>query len=354
MNIFSLIQFASDRGASDLHMIVDSPPVLRVDGSLRPAESPPLTQEDMNAVFAQLASEDDRRKFEETYELDFGRSVPGVGRIRCNASKQRGTTSFTIRLVRSVIPGIDELGLPSVCKELVLKPRGLIIVSGPTGSGKSTTLSAMVNHLNKAEGRRVVTIEDPVEFVYTNDRCTITQRELGSDTRSFAGALKYVLRQDPDVILVGEMRDYETAAAVFTVAETGHLVLTTGHANGAAQAVERIIDLFPGDERPLAQARLASFLLAIMCQALVPRISGSGRVAAVEVMLASPAIKNTIREGRIYQLPNAMMTQAKSGMTTLDNALVKLYRKGVISQENMFAVCNDPEEVSKLITRTAV
>ena len=354
MDIFSLIQLASTRGASDLHLIVSSPPVLRVDGMLHPVESQPLTQEDMDAAFCQVASEEDRHKFEEALELDFGRSVPGVGRIRCNASKQRGTLSFTIRLVKSVIPGIDELGLPSVCKELVLKPRGLVIVSGPTGSGKSTTLSAMVNHLNSLEGRRVVTIEDPIEYVYSNDKCTITQRELGSDTRSFAGALKHVLRQDPDVILVGEMRDYETAAAVFTIAETGHLVLTTGHANGAAQAVERIIDLFPGDERPLAQARLASFLLAIMCQALVPRTEGIGRAAAVEVMLACPAIRNTIREGRIYQLPNAMMTQAKLGMITLDHALVKLYKKGVISQENMFAVCSDQEEVTKLIVRGTV
>jgi twitching motility protein PilT len=206
----------------------------------------------------------------------------------------------------------------------------------------------MINYLNSTESRRIVTVEDPVEYLYTNDKCTITQREVGKDTRSFSEALRHVLRQDPDVILVGEMRDHETAAAVMTIAETGHLVLTTGHATSASQAIERIIDLFPADERATAQSRLASFLNAVLCQILVPRKDGKGRVAAVEVMLACPAVRNTIREGRIFQLNNTIVTHSRLGMVLLDNALMKLYRNGVISGEDMMAFCNDPEEINKL------
>jgi len=352
MDIFSLVQLASAKGASDVHLVASSPPVMRIDGALQPmANNHITTTADIEEAFRQIASEEEMSKFKEHLELDFSQTLPNIGRIRCNASKQRGTTSLTIRLVPSGIPSLEELGLPEVCKELALKPRGLVVVSGPTGSGKSTTLSAMINYLNGMESRRVVTIEDPIEYIYSNNKCTITQRELGGDTHSFTAALKHVLRQDPDVILVGEMRDYETVAAVFTVAETGHLVLTTGHATSAAQAVERIIDLFPSHERPLAQARLASFINAILCQTLVPKAEGRGRVVAVEVLMACPAIRNTIREGRVYQIPNAMLTQARLGMVLLDHVLVKLYKKGSINYESMFAVCNDPEEVTKLITK---
>ena len=207
----------------------------------------------------------------------------------------------------------------------------------------------MINYLNSTESRRVVTIEDPIEYIYSNDKCTITQRELGADTQSFTQALRHLLRQDPDVILVGEMRDLETAAAVLTIAETGHLILTTGHAPSAPQTIERIVDLFPPNESHLVQSRLASLLVGILCQVLIPKTDGSGRVAAVEVMLASPAVRNTIREGKIYQLPNTMLTQARLGMVLLDNALVNLYRKGIISRENVFAFCNNEDEVATLI-----
>jgi len=223
------------------------------------------------------------------------------------------------------------------------------MVSGPTGSGKSTTLAAMINHLNNTENRRLVTIEDPIEYLYTSLKCTITQRELGTDTLSFAEALRHVLRQDPDVILVGEMRDLETAAAVLTTAETGHLILTTGHAPSAPQAIERVLDLFPPHERSLAQTRLASLLLGVIGQTLVPKADGSGRVAAVEVMLGNPAVRNLIREGKIYQLPNVIRTHAQEGMILLDQALLNLYSNGEISKENLFALCNNPEEVEKLI-----
>jgi twitching motility protein PilT len=355
MDIFSLIHLAAEKGASDLHLVADNTPIFRINGRLLPeADLPPLTTDDVAQAFQQISSEKERADFHHRLELDFGYTLPDVGRLRCNAAKQRGTLILTVRLIPLVIPTLNELGLPSICQDLAMKPRGLVVVSGPSGSGKSTTLAAMINYLNSTESRRVITLEDPIEYVYTNNKCTITQRELGNDTLSFADALKHILRQDPDVILVGEMRDLETAAAVLTVAETGHLVLTTGHATSAAQAVERIIDLFPTHERHLAQTRLASLLLGILCQALVPRIDGIGRTAAVEVMLATPAVKNIIREGRIHQLPNAIMTQTSSGMMLLDHALINLHRSGIISGDSLFACCNDREEVAKLMGKAEV
>jgi len=255
---------------------------------------------------------------------------------------------MVMRLLPSEIPDPDFLGLPKVCTDLIMRPRGLVVVSGPTGSGKSTTLASMIDYLNKVESRRVITIEDPIEYTYENQRCTITQREIGSDTHSFYDALRHVLRQDPDVILVGEMRDLETASAALTVAETGHLVLTTGHAPSASQAVERIANLFPPHERYLAQSRLASLLLGILCQALVPKADGSGRVAAIEVMLANPAVRNLIREGKSFQLPNVIRMNTQQNMELLDQALVRLFRANVITRERVYEFCNDPEEIAKL------
>ena len=349
MDIFLLLNLAKSKSASDLHLVASSPPMLRIHGSLEPAaDMAPLTPEDINQAFIQITTPEQREDFHRHLELDLGYSLPDGSRLRCNVAQQRGAMSLAIRLLPPVIPTIDELGLPQVCKELILRPRGLVVVSGPTGSGKSTTLAAMIQHLNVNESSHVVTIEDPIEYVYSSKKCAITQRELGSDTYSFAEALKHVLRQDPDVILVGEMRDTETAAAVLTIAETGHLILTTGHAPSASQAMERIIDLFPPHERHLAQTRLASLLIGALCQALVPKADGSGRVAAVEVMLANPAVRNLIREGKIYQLPNVIRTHTQEGMETLDQCLVNLYRKGIINKENLFAFCNDRDEIEKL------
>lgn len=349
MEIFPLIRSAAEKGASDIHLVADNCPIFRINGLLEPVDDlPVLSSDEIMHAFQQITTEKERADFHRCLELDFGYTVPDIGRLRCNAAKQRSTLSLTIRIIPLVIPALDELGLPQVCQDLALKPRGLVVVSGPSGSGKSTTLAAMLNYLNSVEYKRVVTIEDPIEYLHSNHKCTITQRELGGDTLSFADALKHILRQDPDVILVGEMRDLETAAAVLTVAETGHLVLTTGHATSATQAVERIIDLFPTHERHLAQTRLASLLLGILCQALVPRADGTGRAAAVEVMLANPAIKNIIREGKIHHLPNTIVTQASSGMMLLDHSLIDLYRRGVIERDSLFAFCNDRDEIAKL------
>jgi twitching motility protein PilT len=351
MDIMALIRIAKSRGASDLHMAVGTPAMLRINGYIVPAETdaPPLTGEDMKAAFDQMVSDQEGMDFYKNLELDFAYTVPDVTRVRVNAAMQRGTISMVMRLIPSKIPSIESLHVPEICKDLILRPRGLLMISGPTGSGKSTTLAAMIDYLNEKECRRVVTIEDPIEYMYTSKKCSITQRELGGDTHSFVEALRHVLRQDPDVILVGEMRDLETASAALTIAETGHLVLTTGHAPSTYQAVERVIDLFPPHERSLAQTRLASLLIGIMCQALVPRKDGKGRAPAVEIMLANTAVRNLIREGKIHQLPNAIRTNARMGMQLLDHALVSLHKDGIINTDNVYAFCNDKDEIEKLM-----
>jgi twitching motility protein PilT len=336
-------------------MVVGSPSILRVDGSLVSANGAvALTAEDINEAFIQLTTPEEREEFHRHLELDFGYTLSDVGRLRCNVAQQRGSISLAVRLLPPKIPTLEELELPAICKQLAVKPRGLVVVTGPTGSGKSTTLAAMIQYLNYNETRHVVTIEDPIEYVHTGVKCAITQRQLGTDTLSFANALKHILRQDPDVILVGEMRDQETADAVLTIAETGHFILTTGHAPSATQAIERIIDLFPPHQRHLAQTRLASLLVAALCQVLVPRADGSGRIAAVEVMLGNPAVKNLIREGKIYQLPNVIRTHRDMGMISLDEALVSLYLKGIITGKAVLDLCNDRQEVEKLIGKIKV
>ncbi len=355
MDILALLRTAKDKAASDVHLVASSPPLLRIDGSLQAINgAAPLTGEDIKQAFNQLTTPEQQDDFGNNLELDFGYNMPDVGHLRGNAAQQRGAISLAIRLLPPKIPTIDQLELPDICKQLAIRPRGLIIVTGPTGSGKSTTLAAMINHLNTTESRHVVTIEDPIEYVHPSLKCAITQRQLGSDTISFAAALKHVLRQDPDVILVGEMRDIDTAAAVLTIAETGHLVLSTGHAPSATQSMERIIDLFPPEERHLAQTRLASLLVGVLCQVLVPRADGAGRVAAVEIMLANPPVKNLIREGKIYQLPNVIRTHREIGMISLDEALVNLYLKQVITGETLLAFCNERAEVEKLIGKINV
>jgi len=355
MDVFSLLAIAKSRRASDLHLVAASPPLLRIDGSLRPVDSmSTLTGEEISEAFAQMTTPQQREDFSNNLELDFSYNLPGVGHLRCNAARQRGAISLAVRLLPPKIPTVDELELPEMCKQLILKHRGLVVVTGPTGSGKTTTLAAMINHLNTNDSRHVVTIEDPIEYIQIGKKCAITQRQLGTDTKSFPEALKHVLRQDPDVILVGEMRDFDTAAAVLTIAETGHLVLTTGHAPSATQAMERIIDLFPPEGRHLAQTRLASLLIAVLCQVLVPRAGNSGRIAAVEIMLANPPVKNLIREGKIYQLPNVIRTHRDIGMISLDEALVNLYLKQTITGENLLAFCNEREEVEKLIGQVEI
>jgi twitching motility protein PilT len=355
MDVFSLLRMGSSRRASDLHMVVGSPATFRIDGSLVAADGvATLTAEDINEAFLQLTTPEEREQFHRHLELDFGYTLPDIGRLRCNAAQQRGSISLAVRLLPPKIPTIDELELPPIFKELALKQRGLVVVTGPTGSGKTTTMAAMIHHLNTHTTRHVVTIEDPIEYVFPSVKCAITQRQLGVDTLSFANALKHILRQDPDVILVGEMRDPDTADAVLTVAETGHFILTTGHAPSATQAMERIIDLFPPHQRHLAQSRLASLLIGAVCQTLVPRTDGSGRIAAVEIMLGNPPVKALIRDGKIYQLPNVIRTHHDIGMITMDEALVNLYLQKIITAKTLLEFCNDPKEVEKMMGKVVV
>jgi len=355
MDIFSLLRAGNSRRASDLHMVVGSPATFRIDGHLVAADGvATLTAEDINEAFLQLTTPQEREQFHRHLELDFGYTLPDIGRLRCNAAQQRGSISLAVRLLPPKIPTIDELELPAICRELALKQRGLVVVTGPTGSGKTTTMAAMIQHLNTHDTRHVVTVEDPIEYVYPSIKCAVTQRQLGTDTLSFANALKHILRQDPDVILVGEMRDPDTADAVLTVAETGHFILTTGHAPSATQAMERIIDLFPPHQRHLAQSRLASLLVGVLCQTLVPRADGSGRIAAVEIMLGNPPVKALIRDGKIFQLPNVIRTHRDIGMIMLDEALVSLYLDKTITSKTVLEFCNDQKEVEKLMGKVVV
>jgi twitching motility protein PilT len=350
MDIIELLYLARSKGASDLHLVCSRPPILRINGVLQPLDDlPDLTNAAIETAFSQIASFEEREVFKKSLELDFSYSMPHVMRLRCSASRQRKTISLALRLIPWMIPTFEELYLPEICKHLVTRPRGMVVISGPTGSGKTTTLAAMIDYLNNNENLRVETVEDPIEYVYLDNKCTITQRQIGVDTLSFADSLKHVLRHDPDVVLVGELRDGETAAAALNLAETGHLVLTTGHAPGAAETIDRIINLFPPTDRFLAQTRIASLLIGVVCQTLVPTVSNRGRIPAVEVMLANPAIKNLIREGKIYQLDNTIRSNTQSGMVLMDHSLVDLYKRKQISIDMLLSLCNDRSEVDRLM-----
>jgi len=350
MNIHDLFKLLVESGASDLHLTALSLPVLRIDGELIPQNHrDALTPEDITQAFTDITTEEQRSRFVQELELDFAIEVAGIGRFRVNASMQRATLRLAIRVVRTIIPSIDELLLPQVCKALAVKEHGLVLITGPAGSGKSTTLAAMIEYLNGMRRRCIITIEDPIEFVHQNRECFISQREVGSDTRSFANALSHALRQDPDVILVGEMRDLETIATVLTAAETGHLILATLHTPNAPQAIDRIVDVFPPHQQPQARIQLSTTLEGVIYQALIPRADGAGRIVATEVMIATDAIRNLIRDGKTPQMVSVMQTGAKSEMQTLDQALIDLYRRGLISLDDVLCRCRDLEVVKKTI-----
>ncbi len=350
MDIFTLINAAVIKGASDLHMSVNCPPLIRVDGFLEKIDNlPDLTESDMRKALEQLATRDDIDIFNRERELDFSQALPDGTRLRCSVAQQRGFTNLAIRILSSTVPSIDELELPQMYKKLISRETGLIVVSGPTGSGKSTTQAAMIQFLNTNMMRHIVTLEDPIEYLHVNIKSSIIQRELGRDTYSFAAALKHVLRHDPDVICVGEMRDPETARSALSLADTGHLVLTTGHAPNAPQAVQRIVDLFPPEERYTAQVRLASLLTAVLCQRLVPRANSPGRIAAVEIMIANSAVRSLIHDGRFSQLFNVIRISQQEGMVSLDDALVSLYNRKIITRETLLENCLELADVKKVI-----
>ncbi|MBE0480026.1 MAG: type IV pilus twitching motility protein PilT [Dehalococcoidia bacterium] len=349
MQIEDLLRLTVERGASDLHLRVPSPPILRIDGSLKPVEDlPGVTPQYSKEALEHITTETQRDRFYKDLELDLAYSMRGLGRFRVSAFFQRGTISLAIRQVSLKIPTIDELGLPAVCKTLVLKPRGLVLVTGPTGTGKSTTLASMINHLYKNDARNVITIEDPIEFMHQNEKCIIAQRDLGDDTKSFATALRHALRQDPDVILVGEMRDLETISTAITAAETGHLVLSTLHTSSAPQTIDRIIDVFPAHQQEQVRFQVGMVLQGVLSQTLIPRAAGKGRVAAFEIMVSTDAVRNLIREGRTDQLPTYLQTGRQHGMQTMDQDLQKLVKAGAITLEEALMRCTKPEEFRNL------
>ena len=349
MDIFELLAIAKEKNASDLHLSVDSSPLIRVDGKLtRVPDSDPLTKTDLEIAFMQVTTMDKLEKFQKDLELDFQHVLPDGTCLRCSAAQERGQLSLAFRILPPIVPTLDDLQLPEIYKKLSQLERGLIIISGPTGSGKTTTQAAIIEYINANQTRHILSFEDPIEYSHRNINSKIIQRELGGDTLSFAEALKHSLRHDPDVIVVGEMRDSETAAAVISLAETGHLVISTSHAPNAAQAVERIVDLFPYNERYLVQMRMASLLSGVLCQILVPRAKGSGRIAAVEIMLVNTAIKNLIREGKLTLITDAIRDYGGGCNTTLDESLCKLFRQGIISIETVKRYCHDPQEINRL------
>lgn len=353
MQLGELLQLTKDLAASDLHLRIGSPPILRIQGVLtKQLDSPPMTKEEINATFESITTPAQREAFFNDHELDFCHSVPGLARFRVSVLRQRGTLSLAFRIIPFNVPSIDDFELPPIYKELALKPRGLILVTGPTGSGKSTTMAGMVNHLNNNEARNIITIEHPIEFLHNDKLCVIVQREVGDDTHSFDKALVHALRHDPDVIVVGEMRDLHTIGAAITAAETGHLVLGTLHTTDAAQTVDRIIDVFPEGQQQQIRLQLSQVIEAVLSQCLLPRISG-GRVAACEIMIANTAVRNLIRDGQSYKLPSVMQMSGKEGMQTLDQALADLVSKHVVTEEEAFKKSSKPEQLNNLIHGSA-
>lgn len=349
VDIDELLKLVPKHRASDLHITAGLPPMLRVDGRLVPTQYDRMTPAETQRIVYSMLTDKQKQRFEETMELDMSYGIPGVGRFRVNVYWQRSAVAAALRCVPQEIPDIEQLGLPPVVSELTRTPRGLILVTGPTGSGKSTTQAAMLDAINSEKPVHIVTIEDPIEYLHRHKLGMVNQRELGLDTLSFANALKSVLREDPDVILVGEMRDLETIAAALTTAETGHLVLATLHTNTAAQTVDRIVDVFPPHQQAQIRAQLSYSLEAILCQQLIPRASGVGRAAAVEVLIATPAIRNLIRENKTSQMQAAIQTGSKYGMQTMDMALRNLYAHGTIAYEDALSRAVDRNELEKLI-----
>jgi twitching motility protein PilT len=351
MDLAELLKQAVEYGASDLHLTASRPPMLRVNGKLLPGGFPnELGPDDTKALVYSILTDDQKAKFEEEHELDFSIGIPGISRFRVNVFMQRGCVSGVFRTIGENIPSCDDLGLSDAVRELAMLPRGLVCVTGPTGCGKSTTLAAMINLVNQEKDGHIITIEDPIEFLHPHIRSTINQRELGSDTYSFPRALKAVLREDPNVILVGEMRDLETIAAALTLAETGHLVLSTLHTQDAAQTVDRIIDVFPPYQQEQIRVMLASTLKGVVSQVLLPKADGQGRVAAREILVVTPAIAALIREGKTHQIYSAIQTGAGHGMCTMEKSLADLHAAGLITAEDALSKANHPQELRDVIS----
>jgi twitching motility protein PilT len=340
--------------ASDVHLSPGFPPAVRVRGRITPVDDyPPLTPQDTREIVYSLLNDAQRKRFENEQQLDFAYSIPGVARFRVNVFFQRGSVSAAFRLIPNEIQGLESLGLPKVMAEFTRKPRGFVLITGPTGSGKSTTLASMVDMINEEREEHILTIEDPIEFLHRHKRCIVNQREIGADAIDFAGALKSALREDPDVILVGEMRDLETISTALTAAETGHLVFATLHTQSTAQTVDRIIDVFPPHQQHQVRMQLSIALQGIVTQQLLPTADGSARVVGCEVLIPNPAIRNLIREGKTHQIYSALQTSGAAGMQTMDSHLAQLVRTGKITRQLAEQRASIPEELGRLLGGTA-
>ncbi len=340
----SMLRMLVDREGSDLHLTVDNPPVGRVHGHLQYFGDNPLTAEDTERLMKSIASVDNQQELQEVGGSDFGFAFEDVARFRVSIFKQKGYVGLVLRLIPRKILSFEELGLPKIIKEVITLPRGLVLVTGPTGSGKTTSLATMLDYINTNLDHHIITIEDPIEYYHTHKKSIIMQREVGVDVPTFAEALRRALRQDPDVILVGEMRDLETIEAAITAAETGHLVFGTLHTTGAVRTIDRIVDAFPTNQQEQIRTQLAGNLKSVISQTLIPRKGGFGRVAAFEIMIATPAIQNLIRENKSYRITSAIQTGHKFGMNLLDEHLLALYRKGIVNYEDVLAKAQQPEE----------
>jgi twitching motility protein PilT len=343
-----------ERGASDLHITPGVPPMIRTRGELVPLDYPPLKPQDTRQLCYSVLTDAQKHRFEENLELDLSFGVRGLSRFRANIFMQRGALAGAFRLIPYQIRTFQELGLPSVVNDLCSKPRGLILVTGPTGSGKSTTLAAMVDKINSDRREHIVTIEDPIEFTHQHKSCIVNQREVHQDTKSFNAALRSILRQDPDVVLIGEMRDLETIEAALTVSETGHLTFGTLHTNSCVQTINRVIDVFPAHQQPQIRAQLSFVLEGVMCQTLIPTMDGKGRALCMEIMVPNAAIRNLIREDKVHQIYSQIQVgQAKSGMQTMNQALQMLYQRRVISFDDAMTRSPDPDELKQMLAGVA-
>lgn len=353
IDMAELLRTMMEKNASDLHITQGTPPMLRIDGQIVATPYPRLTAEVCQHLVYSLLTDSQKQRFESVNELDLSFGIKNIGRVRMNVFRQRGAIGAALRAIPHKIQGLDELGLPPVTYDVLKIPKGLVLVTGPTGSGKSTTLASMIDFLNEHQQGHIVTIEDPIEFIHQHKKSIINQREVGSDTTSFGQALKYALRQDPDIILIGEMRDVETIQAAINIAETGHLVLATLHTTDAPQSVNRIIDVFPPHQQSQVRAQASFVLQAIFSQQLLPRLGGIGRVLALEVLIVTPAVRNLIREEKTEQIIIAMQTGAKHGMQTMNMALHDLYARHQISFQEALAASTDPDDLKRLMQRGA-
>jgi twitching motility protein PilT len=344
------LKIVAEKGGTDLHISAESPPAMRLNGELRSLPFPPLSSSDTKTLCYSVLTETQKHRFEEEQELDFSFGIRGLSRFRGNLFIQRGSIGGAFRTVPYSARPLAELGLPPIVAEFTKLPRGLVLVTGPTGSGKSTTLAAMIDKINNERHEHIMTLEDPIEFVHQHKGCVVNQREVYADTHSFSEALRHVLRQDPDVVLIGEMRDLETVMSALTVAETGHLVLSTLHTNSAVQTINRIIDIFPEQQQPQVRAQLSLILHAVVSQQLIPRADGRGRVLAVEVMIPNAAIRNLIRENKIHQLYSQLQVgQTKFGMQTMTQSLVDLFTRRLISYDEAMGHATEPDELRPML-----